>query len=1174
MASVYVRNLSRQDFLLPSGVASVMRSRARWMARASLTVMVVAALVAGARPVQAQTIGNQAVSGAGNTLTLTDEAIATTSGIGGRATSGATLTMDGGSITIDATPASATAARGLEAVYSGATINATNVDITTTGTPTNPAFLGPAGASANTEGIVNLTGGTIETNSNRSFGVLSVGFGATLTATGTTIITHGDYSDGAEYLGRNVTANGTGVMTLNNVNITTYGTQAYGAAQATSLTALTPTPTIVTTTPSTLIMNGGSLTTHGTNATGLFGNSSTLSYLTDVSILTDGYQAPGVQAQGDGRVILTNVGITTEGTLSYGIQGVASSSGTSAWISGDNVTVLTTGQAAHGLLDWARAQIDLDNSTVTTQGLYAAALLYTNYRALGTDPSAPGTVNITNSVLRSEQYYGVVVTGVNATLRPSTLNLTLTNSTVDSPTGAWLYAQTAGLNTAVANIVADHSQVTGFAITDPGSVSNVALGNGSTWTMTGPSNLTNLTLDAGTLRYGAATTLAVASPILLASGGGTVDTNSFNPTLTAQITGAGAFAKIGAGTLTEASDSSLFAGATDVQAGAFRADGLWGSAASTMTVQAGATVGGSGTIGGSVDIANGATLSPHAGGTADTSTLTIDGALTLHPDSILAYNFGEADVVGGTFNDLTVVHGMVTLGGAIDVTETPGRTIDPGVYRVISYDTTTTPFANLNRTSPLRLGSTPISGFSVQTSVDGEVNLVVGLAPDVYTVWDGDLGPHGDGVVNGGNGVWQNSTGNTNWTDNTALPTGAWADAGFAIFEAAPGTVRVDNSLGNVVASGMQFASNGYVVTGDDLTLVDSVDTPGQSIIRVGDGTSLGAGMTATIASRLIGTPGVGLEKADLGTLVLTGLGSTIDAVAITGGQLTLAQNGLFQTVGGGFAVGNGTRLSMTAPATLDVKTTFSVADTGTLAVDLPSTIGGPKITARDATLGANSALIVTGFNPSSVGKASQLSPAMYTVIHTTNGITGDFGSVSIAEALPDYLRLVAGKDGSGLNYDLGLGLSWYAPIPASHGTFTLNSSSAFDVDVPLVNVAANPSLGWDGRTLTKAGTGTLTLSAPNSYAGYTGILGGTVALSGAGDIAASAGVTLAAANTTFSIAAANGDRTIQDLSGVAGSRVDLGARTLTEGTANTTQFDGVMSGTGGFTKQGAGFFV
>ena len=54
----------------------------------------------------------------------------------------------------------------------------------------------------------------------------------------------------------------------------------------------------------------------------------------------------------------------------------------------------------------------------------------------------------------------------------------------------------------------------------------------------------------------------------------------------------------------------------------------------------------------------------------------------------------------------------------------------------------------------------------------------------------------------------------------------------FAIFSGTAGTVTIDTSLGAVTASGMQFASDGYTITGGALAL-----TGAQSVIRVGDGT-------------------------------------------------------------------------------------------------------------------------------------------------------------------------------------------------------------------------------------------------------------------------------------------------------------------------------------------------
>ena len=179
-------------------------------------------------------------------------------------------------------------------------------------------------------------------------------------------------------------------------------------------------------------------------------------------------------------------------------------------------------------------------------------------------------------------------------------------------------------------------------------------------------------------------------------------------------------------------------------------------------------------------------------------TLTINGDLGLHSGSILNYEFGQNSVVGGPLNDLTVVKGNLTLAGTLNVTTTPGGEFDPGIYRVISYSGALTD-------NGLGLGIVPPGSVEVvQTSVANQVNLVVttGLT---LNFWDGALGPKDNGIVDGGNGVW-NSTGagaNDNWTNAGGAINAPWTPAAFAIFEATPGTVTVDNSLGQVTASGM-----------------------------------------------------------------------------------------------------------------------------------------------------------------------------------------------------------------------------------------------------------------------------------------------------------------------------------------------------------------------------------
>ncbi|MDR1989640.1 MAG: hypothetical protein LBQ09_05355, partial [Acidobacteriaceae bacterium] len=256
---------------------SMMRLRASRVVRARLAMMVMAVLMAGAHSVQAQ-IGGQSLSGVGNTMTLTDETIVTAGGVTGvMARSGAVITLSGGSVTTTG------GGQGLSAELQGATINATDVIINTS-VPAGGEFLGATvGASTNTDGTINLIRGSIETSGRNAYGLWTASTGSEINATGTTILTHGDNATGAEFSGNGETTYGLGVMNLTDVNITTEGIKAYGAAQSGSYVVTNGGAPVINPTPITLIMNGGSITTLGAQAAGLFGNSLTLSKLTDVS---------------------------------------------------------------------------------------------------------------------------------------------------------------------------------------------------------------------------------------------------------------------------------------------------------------------------------------------------------------------------------------------------------------------------------------------------------------------------------------------------------------------------------------------------------------------------------------------------------------------------------------------------------------------------------------------------------------------------------------------------------------------------------------------------------------------------------------------------------------------------------------------------------------------------
>ncbi|MDV3456204.1 autotransporter-associated beta strand repeat-containing protein [Sphingomonas sp. HF-S4] len=323
------------------------------------------------------------------------------------------------------------------------------------------------------------------------------------------------------------------------------------------------------------------------------------------------------------------------------------------------------------------------------------------------------------------------------------------------------------------------------------------------------------------------------------------------------VSGTGTLAQTGSGTLTFSGNSAGFAGTTDVSAGGLTVTGQLGG---SVTVSAG-TLAGAGSIGGTVSIADGAHLAGAYG-----STLSM-GALELSSGSILDVSLSQASDAA-----LFDVNGNLTLDGTLNVTALAG--FGSGIYRLFSYGGTLAD-------NGLALGTVngaASDGLTVQTGSAGQVNLV-SSAGVALAFWDGGAAANPfNGRVEGGAGTW--SAAAPNWTDANGAINGAMQPVpSFAIFQGTGGAVTIDNGAGQVSASAMQFAANGYTLSGGPLALSGS-----QAIVRVGDGTAAGAGLTATIASALTGS--AALVKTDLGTLVLTGANNYTGGTIVQAGTL------------------------------------------------------------------------------------------------------------------------------------------------------------------------------------------------------------------------------------------------------------------------------------------------
>lgn len=506
------------------------------------------------------------------------------------------------------------------------------------------------------------------------------------------------------------------------------------------------------------------------------------------------------------------------------------------------------------------------------------------------------------------------------------------------------------------------------------------------------------------------------------------------------ISGAGGVTQMGGGVTTLNCDNT-YTGATNVLAGTLRINGDQSAATGLTTVASGARLGGDGVIGGGVTVAGGGILSPGN----SPGTMTINGDLELVDTSILEFEFGQANVVGGPLNDLIIVNGNLVLDGDLSITETSGGTFGGGIYRIISYGGALTDNV-LNETSP---------DYFVQTSIANQVNLVnsAGLA---LSFWDGESGPHSDSAINGGNGFWR-AAGDDNWTDDAGLFAAPFANGSFAIFAGASGTVTVDDASGGVSASGMQFATGGYVVEGDDIALVGP-----QSTIRVGDGSSAGSAYVATIDSRLTGASQ--LVKTDLGTLVLGGANTYTGGTVIDDGVLQISSDANLGDAAGEVAI-DGATLRNTAVVT---------------------SARGMTLGTNGGTLDAPADLTLTGV----VGGAGALTKTGAGVL-TLDGLNGYAGGTIINGGTVAVSADANLGDAAGSVTIDGATLRSTATFTSGRSV-TLNSGGGvFDTELT-GDLTLTSAVGGAGA-LTKTGAGRLTLTADNTYAGGTTISGGVL---------------------------------------------------------------------------------
>ena len=312
------------------------------------------------------------------------------------------------------------------------------------------------------------------------------------------------------------------------------------------------------------------------------------------------------------------------------------------------------------------------------------------------------------------------------------------------------------------------------------------------------------------------------------------------------------------------------------------------------------------------------------------------------------------------------------------------------------------------------------------------------------------------------------------------------------------------------------------------------------------------SGVTTVSAGSVSVTNAAGLGATTAGTTVASGATLSLDNVAIGTEGLTINGAGVG---GNGALIGSGT-----------------AASSGTVAMGSASTIGVAAGTDQLTLLG----VVGGGFALTKIGAGTLISSGSNTY---TGGTVVSGGTLAVTAN--NALGTTAGGTtiASGATLDLrNVTYGTAETLTVNGGTIaTSTGTSSFAGNVVLganstVNVAGSQLtlsgvVSGANRGIDKQNAGTLVLAGANTYSGATNINGGTLRASATNRIADASAVTVAS-GAVFDLN--NFSDTIGSLAGA--GNVTLGSATLTAGGNGTsTTYSGVVSGTGGLAKAGAG---
>ena len=619
-----------------------------------------------------------------------------------------------------------------------------------------------------------------------------------------------------------------------------------------------------------------------------------------------------------------------------------------------------------------------------------------------------------------------------------------------------------------------------------------------------------LTLNGGSLTVGGNNSDTIFSGQIQDGGnsGGLIKTGSGTFTLTGSNTYAG-ITTVSTGTLVVDNDAALgtSAGGTVVESGA------------TLQVTSGASIADALTLSGTGVNGAGAFVASGNG------TVTVSGAIMLGAATTVATSdvdtiLSLSNNIAGAYGLTKVGTGMLSLGGNSQGFTTltiaagslsAGLDANLGSGAVILEDGTFWSIANNGGTidNAIVLNGSAVLSASLNTTLAGGIS------------GSGSLTKQSNGTLtlSGSNSY----TGTTTITGGT-LAIGGDGNLGVDSLVMNGGTLSVTGSSVTIDNSITIRSSGGTVNNADAVTLSGVISGTGAltkagagTLSLSGDNTYIGA--TNVNAGKLSISSASNLSSADI-TLTSATLVSTAD--------ITLSNNIVLAGSSGSIDVASGQTLALTG--TISGTIGLNKSGTGTLTLSgnnsyqgMTNILGGTVVAAHDNALGSTSGM---------------------TLMYAGNSLVLSDG-ITLAENL---LLIGTGVDGNGA-------LQLLSGTAALTGNLTL-SNALVNVSGTNLTIAGVVS---GSNSITKTGTGVLTLSGTNTYTGSMSIDAGTVSVtgimngSGAGVVTVNAG-TLEGTGTINSAVVVNEGATLS-----AGVAANTGTLTIN---GNVTLDDGALSAT------------